>query len=137
MARDRAPEIKLTVHREGERLILKNEGNIDVPPRIRGDGPEDRGYALEVEGKGAVFRDVMPGDFARLRGHTEADSTNPQSAAISNASRLTFWFSSLPAGQSLECSLFQLAPAAEAAPLRYRILYLPEKPTWQPLETKH
>jgi hypothetical protein len=136
MARDLASEIKLTVHREGERLILKNEGNIDVPPRIPGDGPEDRGYALEVEGKGAIFRDVMPGDFSRLRGHIEADSAKPRSAAISNATRLTFWFANLPAGQSLECGVFQLAPAAETAPLRYRILYLPGKPSWQPLERK-
>jgi len=134
MARDRAAETKLAVHRAGEQLILKNEGDTDLPPRILGDGPEDRGYALEVEGNGMIFRDVMPGDFSRLRGHTQPDSSRPQSAAISNATRLTFWFPALPAGQSLVCRLFQLAPAAEAAPLRYRILYLPEKPSWQPLE---
>ena len=133
-ARDRAMESMLTVHREGEKLILKNEGNADLPPRIRGDGPEDRGYALEVEGNGPIFRDVMPGDFSRLRGHTQPDSPQPRNAAVSNATRLTFWFPNLPAGQSLLCRLFQLAPAAEGAPLRYRILYLPEKPSWRPLD---
>jgi hypothetical protein len=137
MARDQGAEIKLTVCREGETLVLKNEGDVDLPPRIRGDGAEERGYALEVEGNGVIFRDVMPGDFSRLRGHTQADSPHPQSAAISNATRLTFWFPALPAGQSLVCRLFQLAPAAEAAPLRYRVLYLNEKPSWQPLEFAH
>lgn len=127
----------LVLRREGEALVLENQGPGDLPPRIEGDGPQDRGYAVEVEGEGPIFREALAGDFWRVGGHIQPDAAHPRSAPVGLATRLTFWFSALPAGQSLKSGLFQLTPPGEAAPLRYRILNPVEKAPWTPLENSH
>jgi hypothetical protein len=132
-ARDHGPATKLTLRRDGDKLVLTNEGPCDLPPRIVGDGPQDRGYELEVEGTGPVFREAVPGDFWRVAGHIHPDSDHPNLTAVGFATRLTFWFAALPAGQSLSTGLFQLNPAAEGTSLRYRILNSVEQISWLPL----
>ena len=134
---------RLTLARVDGHLILANVGDCDLPPRVLGDGPADRGYALEVDAAGPVFREAGAGEFFRVAGHRNFDETpgwkplvrDRQDASLpaplAAATRLTYWFSALPAGSSLESGLFQLAPAAAASPLRYRILYSETHPPWQ------
>ncbi len=132
-ARDQNAGMKLALRRDGGRLVLVNEGSMDLPPRVVGDGPQDRGYAVEVDAEAAVFREALPGDFWRVGGHREPESDHPKAVPVETATRLTFWFAALPAGQSLNSGLFQLTPAAEAAPLRYRVLNVEKEMVWQAL----
>ncbi|HEY2572594.1 MAG TPA: hypothetical protein VGH65_00950 [Verrucomicrobiaceae bacterium] len=132
--RGKTGEAKLFLRLVNESLVLSNEGKLDLPLRVRGDGPLDRGYAVEVEAGGPVFREAEAGEFYRVAGHTEPDSENPRRVPLSTATRLTFWFSALPAGAVLKSGLFQFAPHAEISPARYRIVNLEEHPSWKPLE---
>lgn len=132
--RGQAASPSLAMTRQGDKLVLKNVGPRDLPPRACEDGANDRGYAVEVEGVGMVFREALPGGFFRVSGHRDPDSGNPVPARVSAATRLTFWFSSLPAGTKLDSGLFQLAPAAADLPLKYRILNLTPDLSWKPLE---
>jgi len=135
VARDKAGEAKLVLRREGERLVLENEGPCDLPPRLVGDGPQDRGYTMEVDANGAaVFRDVVAGEFWRVGSHADPDTPRQRAVKMGAATRLTFWFPALPAGRSLTSGLFQLTPASERAPLRYRILNFIDKTSWLPLD---
>ena len=212
--RDGTGAARLTLTRVDGHLVLTNEGDRDLPPRALGDGPADRGYALEVDAAGPVFREAGAGEFFRVLGHRFAEvqrdgktgvppktvdlddpATRQEEAAgrmpaprgpgllpgtsflakkstrttsldgppvredspfrrsapestgwkpvvqdrqdaclpapLPAATRLTYWFSALPAGSSLQSGLFQLAPAAAASPLRYRILYSEALPPWQ------
>ena len=136
---------RLTLTHSDGHLALTNEGDLDLQPRGIGDGPSDRGYALEVDATGPVFREAGAGEFFRVVGHLFPDETTGSkpvvpdgqvacpSVPLATATRLTFWFSALPAGSSLESGIFQLAPAAAALPLRYRILNSEAHPPWQPL----
>lgn len=135
MARDKTDEAKLVLHRDGDRLVLENEGPCDLPPRLVGDGPQDRGYALEVDADGtAVFREAVTGEFWRVGGHADPETPRQRAVKVGAATRLTFWFAALPAGRSLTSGLFQLTPASERAPLRYRVLNFVDKTPWLPLD---
>lgn len=106
----------------------------DLPPRAVGDGPRDRGYALEVDAAGPVFREAEAGEFFRVAAHRKPDEAVPERADIPAATRLTFWFSALPAGESLESGIFQLAPKIAEDGLRYRVLSgVDGSPPWKPL----
>ncbi len=124
----------LVLRQVGECLVLSNEGEFDLPPRVVGDGPLDRGYAIELDAAGPVFREAEAGEFFRLAGHREPDSENPKRVPFSTATRLTLWFSALPAGASRKSGIFQLAPAAKVPTIRYRILNLEENPPWKLLK---
>ncbi len=121
-------ELKLTFHREGDALVLKNESAADLRPRLSGErNDRDRGYALELDAPAAVFREAEPGSFWRVTAHTNADTT-PRAASVGTATRLTFWFSHLSSGASVRSGIFQLAPAADTSKIRWRIVPLTE---WQ------
>ncbi|MEI6604798.1 MAG: hypothetical protein WCP35_05780 [Verrucomicrobiota bacterium] len=161
-----APCLSLT--RADGYLVLTNVGDRDLPPRAVGDGPADRGYALEVDATGPVFREAGAGGFFRVLGHRRLDAQTDRKSGVppvredtasrlsaheslgwkpveqdrqdaclavplAAATRLTYWFSALPAGSSLKSGLFQLAPAAASSPLRYRILNSQAHPPWLPL----
>ena len=103
------------------RLTLVNDSGIDLEPRFAGNGGGDRGYELELDSGAPVFREAGAGDFWKVTGHANPD-TKPALVAIPLATRLTFWFSHLRAGESLDCGLIQLAPGATLKQVRYRIL---------------
>ena len=100
--------------------MLKNPSDADLPPRLGGDGPGDRGYALEIDAPTRTWREAIAGDFWRVAAHADPD-TKPVAVPVSLATRLTFWFSRLRAGESLITGLIQLAPDADLHQIRYRI----------------
>jgi hypothetical protein len=116
----------------GPRLELSNDAEGDLAPRLAGTTPLDRGYALEVDAPAAIFRDVDEGDFWRVAGHLNPN-TKPVPVPVPLATRLTFWFSHLPARQKLATGLIQLAPGADFSQLRYRILNCNGATEWQSL----
>lgn len=128
---------QLTVKWARDRIVLVNEGPHDLPPRMAGDGPQDRGYALEVDAPGAAFREALTGAFWRVAGHAEPDAAEPRAVPFVAATRLTFWFSSLPAGRELRSGLLQLAPGAAWSALRYRLLNIEPATSWHSLELSH
>ena len=109
-------------------VVLSNDALADLPNRIAGDGPADRGYALELDAADPVWREALPGDFWRAGAHADPEG-KPVAVAVPFATRLTFWFSQLRAGESLKTGLIQLAPGASFRQIRYRIL--PRENTWK------
>lgn len=119
---------------EDDRLELVNESEHDLPARLSGEkGEFDRGYALEIDAPAAVFRDALAGDFWRLASHVNPDAEKPTPVAVPLATRLTFWFSHLPARSRLQTGLLQLAPGATLAKIRYRVLPCEGATAWKPI----
>jgi hypothetical protein len=122
---------RLEISRSGpQQLVLLNDAGGDLAPRLSGTAGLDRGYALELDAPGPVFRDALEGDFWRVTAHADPD-TAPHPVPIPLATRLTFWFSHLRAGESLRTGLIQLAPGADLGQVRYRII--PGVTQWQPI----
>jgi len=119
------------LRKEGNSFVLQNKSGADFPPRILGDGSNDRGYALEIDAPTCIWREAMAGDFWRVVAHADPD-TKPVAVPVAFASRLTFWFSRLRAGERLKTGLIQLAPDADPHQIRYRIL--PGDQTWKHIE---
>jgi hypothetical protein len=116
---------------EGRQLELSNVSDSDLPPRILdGSGAEDRGYALEVDADAPIFREAEGGEFWRVAAHISPDE-NPRPTAIPLATRLTFWFSHLRAGEVLRSGLVQLAPGMKPEQLRFRVLGTGENLSWR------
>ena len=116
----RVDTAKLRLEKESTGFVLKNPSDADLPPRLGGDGPGDRGYALEIDAPTRTWREAIAGDFWRVAAHADPD-TKPVAVPVSLATRLTFWFSRLRAGESLITGLIQLAPDADLHQIRYRI----------------
>jgi hypothetical protein len=127
----RVEEAQVELRKAGEGFILQNKSGADLPPRLLGDGPNDRGYALEVDAPACIWREALPGDFWRVGLHASPD-TKPVAVPAPFATRLTFWFSRLRAGENLKTGLIQLAPEADFHQIRYRIQ--PGNQEWKPLE---
>jgi hypothetical protein len=118
-----------------DRLELVNDSDHDLPARLAGaKGDLDRGYALEIDAPAALFRDALAGDFWRVNSHANPDAEKPMPVAVPLATRLTFWFSHLPARSRLQTGLLQLAPGATLAQLRYRILNCAAAAAWKPVQ---
>jgi hypothetical protein len=127
------PRLRLSRAEGGsDRLVLRNDSDVDLPPRFGGRSPEKsdgigvpRGYALEIDAPGPfLWREALPGDFRRVAGvrfEDVAAESHPVTVAIPLATRLTFWFSHLSAHESLDIGLVQLAPGADFNTLRYRL----------------
>ena len=99
-----------------DRLELVNDSAIDLAPRLSGEkNDRDRGYALEIDAPAPLFREALAGDFWRVGSHAEPDGKKPVAVAVPLATRLTFWFSHLRAGETLQTGLWQLAPGASLA----------------------
>jgi hypothetical protein len=119
----------LELSRNGaEQLELVNNGEGDLAPRLSGTEGRDRGYSLELDAPAPIFRDALEGEFWRVMAHVNPD-TAPQPVPIPLATRLTFWFSHLRAGERLNTGLIQLAPGANFGQVRYRIV--PGVTQWQ------
>jgi len=117
-----------------DRLELINASSIDLGPRLSGEKHDrDRGYALEIDAPGPLFREALAGDFWRVGAHAEPDAKKPIAVAVPLATRLTFWFSNLRAGATLHTGLLQLAPGASLDNVRYRILNSAENDAWKPV----
>lgn len=117
-----------------DRLELVNDSATDLAPRLSGEKHDrDRGYALEIDAPAPLFREALAGDFWRVGAHAEPDAKKPVAAAVPLATRLTLWFTHLPAGASLRTGLLQLAPGASFAHLRYRVLNCAENDAWKPV----
>lgn len=116
-------------------LELANAGAVDLGPRLAGEKDDrDRGYALELDAPGALFREAEPGQFWRVAAHRDPDAARPVPSPVALATRLTFWFSDLPAGARRQTGLLQPAPGASLAGLRYRILHCPGADQWTALD---
>jgi hypothetical protein len=116
---------------EGRQLELTNISDSDLPPRFLDEtGAGDRGYALEVDADAPIFREAEGGEFWRVAAHVSPDK-NPRPAGIPLATRLTFWFSHLRAGEVLRTGLVQLAPGVKLDQLRYRVLGTGENLSWR------
>jgi hypothetical protein len=122
---------RCTVKHGAKGVMLQNIDTADLPPRLEGDGPNDRAYALELDAPGGIWREVIAGDFRRVTAHANPDA-KPLPVSVPLATRLTFWFSHLRAGKSLETGLILLAPGADKSQIRYRIQ--PGDQEWKPLE---
>jgi hypothetical protein len=117
-----------------DRLELVNDSEYDLPARLAGPkGDLDRGYALEIDAPAALFRDALAGDFWRMASHANPDAEKPTPVAVPLATRLTFWFSHLPARARLQTGLLQLAPGATLDQVRYRILNCEGANAWKPI----
>ena len=110
------PHLTLRVKPDSSgKLELVNDGSGDLPPLLSDS------YLLQIETEKPIFREVDEGDFARVRGETGGQEKTSQ-VMIPLATRLTFSFSSLRAGDKLETGLIQLAPEGTYAQSRYRIV---------------
>jgi hypothetical protein len=125
----RVQEASLRLRKQGDCLVLQNDSAADLPPRIAGDA--DRGYALEVDAPVQLWREAGAGDFWRVASHANPEKA-PVAVPVPFATRLTFWFAGLRAGESLKTGFIQLAPDADIRQIRYRIL--PQDQKWKPLE---
>ena len=124
---DAAAKEHLVLRQPGpEHLVLLNDGPGDLAPRLAGASEQDRGYELELDAAAPIFREAIEGDFWRVTG-----SAGAAPVPVPLASRLTFWFSHLPAGKSLRTGLLQLAPGATFRQVRYRILNTSEPGAWE------
>lgn len=118
----------------GEQLELINESPIDLAPRLSGPKSDrDRGYALELDAPGPIFREALAGDFWRVTSHAQPDAEKPVAVVVPLATRLTFWFSQLRGRATLQTGLLQLAPEANLDTLRYRLVDGDNTGEWKPL----
>ena len=118
-----------------ERLDLVNDSAFDLPARLSGTKSDrDRGYALEIDAPGPLFREALAGDFWRVTSHVNPDADPPVPVAVPLATRVTYWFSHLPAQSRLQTGLLQLAPGATLAQTRYRILNCEGATAWKPVQ---
>ena len=128
------PTLRWEAGTNSGRLVLVNDSDADLPPRLDGPNAATRGYRLEVRSPRAfVWREALAGDFHSLAATTAEGGAR---VAIPLAERLTFCFSGLPAHASLATGLVQLAPDADPAALRYRLPDLAastDPSAWQPL----
>lgn len=132
LSTDESPRLRLA--REGDKLVLTNEAGTDLLPRLAGERHDrDRGYALEIDAPAPVFREAVPGEFWRVGAHANPETAREVSVSIPLATRLTFWFSDLPAGDQLVTGLVQLAPGADWTAVRYRVLNVKDS-EWRALK---
>jgi hypothetical protein len=129
---DASPRLTLSSSSANESLVLRNDGDGDLPPWFpTGDGTAARGYALEIMFDTPSLREVEPGDFPKLSAGAET-TTGPRAVAIPFATTVSFSFSNLGAGQSLSTGLIQLAPGMSFRQARWRVRNADE--AWKPLE---
>jgi hypothetical protein len=130
------PHFVLRKARASQQLELINESDADLEPRLSsatGHGDLDRGYALELDAPVPVFRDAQEGDFWRVLGHVDPDGAR-RAVAVPLATRLTFWFSHLRAGQSWRTGVIQLAAGETFGQIRYRIRNVSGDSEWKNID---
>ncbi|MEO7168708.1 MAG: DUF3142 domain-containing protein [Chthoniobacterales bacterium] len=115
------PHLTLKKASDSDQVELTNEGDADLEPVFQ-EGAEPVGYILQIEAERPIFREAEEGDFWRVRGEIARDS-QASAVMIPLATRLNFSFSHLRAGQSLKSGLIRLAPGADFAQTRFRIVH--------------
>ena len=130
---DAAPHLALRKQGSSSQLVLVNDSPSDLEPRLSGANAHDRGYAMELEADAPIFREAVEGDFWRVSGHAGI-GPDFHTVPIPLATRLTFWFSHLRAGQSLGTGLIQLAPGVDFSNIRYRTVNTPGDSKWQNIQ---
>jgi len=118
-----APRLHLSWDSKG-RLLLANDGPADLLPRIAGRfGVEDRGWQLEVEAdRAGAFQGASAGEFVQVLGFRDVDGERPVRVSLDQAQRLTFWFGSLPGGESLRTGVIPLdKPGHSESKWRWRV----------------
>ncbi|HEX4632072.1 MAG TPA: hypothetical protein VH188_14025 [Chthoniobacterales bacterium] len=123
---DAAPRLSVRVNPDTSEIELVNDSDADLMFSAEAN---ERGYALQIEGSAAIFRDASDGDFWRLTG--DADG---RPMAIPLATRLSFWFSHLRAHDRLRTGTIRLAPAADFSQAHWRIINFAPQSRWQPLQ---
>lgn len=132
-AEEMAEPMLVLVRGPDARLVLSNRSGVDLPPRLQGDGgPRDRGFALELDARAPIFREVLAGDFWKVAAHVAPEGA-AKPVPVPLATRVTLWFSHLRAGESLRTALVTLAPGANFRDIRYRILHSPGDSAWRQL----
>lgn len=127
------PHLVLRQRKESQELELANVSDADLEPRLSsatGQGELDRGYALELDAPAAIFRDAHEGDFWRVVGHVDPDGAR-RAVSVPLATRVTFWFSHLRAGQSWKTGVIQLAPGETFRQVRYRVRHTAGDSEWK------
>ena len=120
----------LHLRSSGTNLILQNSGNGDLLPLLTSGEAETRGYQLEIAADTPLFREAEPGDFPNAHGYENGESG--KRVALPFAQQISFGFSELRAGQTLQTGLIQLAPGASFRQTRYRIQ--PIEKEWKLIE---
>ena len=115
------PGLMLRKASDSEQLELTNKGDGDLAPVFQA-GPEPAGYVLQIEAELPIFREAEEGEFWRVEGEIIKGS-HASAVLIPLANRLNFSFSHLRAGQSLKSGLIRLAPGADFAQTRFRIVH--------------
>ena len=129
------PRLTLRRTQGGEFLELTNDSPHDLGPLLHGEKSDrDRGYALEIDAPAPLFREALAGDFWRITSHPRPDTKETAPVAVPLATRLTFWFSQLRAGATLQTGLLQFAPGATLENVRCRVLSCPGAAEWMPIQ---
>jgi hypothetical protein len=115
------PRLTMKKASDSEQLELTNEGDGDLEPTFQ-NAPEPVGYVLQIDAERPIFREAEEGDFWQVQGEIERDSESSV-VMVPLATRLSFSFSHLRAGQSLQSGLIGLAPGADFAQTRFRIVH--------------
>jgi len=119
----------LTVHRTSSGCItITNDSGYDLMPSI--STSKERRYTLKLKAAPGTWREAIPGKFAMITSEDEGSHSISNGIGL-NVSTISFWFSHLRAGQSLETGLVQnISPT----PLRWSVPYVELEPLWHPLE---
>ena len=128
---DEKPRLVFRPGTAHDSFVLENAGEADLEPLLPPKEGERRGYAVEVATDTPIFREAEPGDFAFVTTWKEGSKSNRR-VALPFATRVSFTFSQLRAGQSLQTGLIQLAPGASFRQARYRFQNSEE--AWKPLD---
>jgi hypothetical protein len=129
LSQNKITEPTLSVHRNASSgIILRNDSTQDLLPRISENGV--RGYALELKSEPGSWREAVAGDFSLVSTDTEGKKPVIDQIGL-EVSTISFWFSSLRAGQTLETGLVQ---NLSDHPLNWRLSILKQTPAWQPLD---
>jgi hypothetical protein len=123
---DAAPRLSLRVDPDASIIELVNDSDADLAFSAE---TNERGYALQIEGPAAIFRDASDGDFWRVTG--DADG---RAVTIPLATRLAFSFSHLRAHERLRTGTIRLAPSADFSQTQWRIMNFAPQSRWQPLQ---
>ena len=116
------PELEL-IRQDDGRLRLGNRGDGDLPPRFKGrDGTGDRGWKLEIDvSEAGGFAGASPGEFVRMAAHAEPEVEGAARVHPTEARRLTFWFSHLPAGEEILTGVIALTNIDGETRIRWRV----------------
>jgi len=114
-----APSFRMQID-ASTRIMLTNPSTSDLMPGIFTGDPLRRGYCLVVRADSAIWRDVIPGDFADVS--RDDDGTT-----------LRFRFAHLAAGQTLSTGLVERAPENKTVRVQWHVEPIEQENEWHDL----